>query len=92
MPVSTASAVWNGSIGDGSGTMTMANYEGPYSAPSRFQGAEGSTPEELLAAQSASALYLAELHAARQPEPQWRARADWRAHDYQSRLRGAAFS
>ncbi|MBF9032036.1 DUF934 domain-containing protein [Rhodobacterales bacterium HKCCE3408] len=28
--------------------------------------------------------------AARQPEPHWRARADWRAHDYQARLRGAA--
>ena len=26
--------------------------------------------------------------AARQPEDQWMARADWRAHDYQSRLRG----
>ena len=26
--------------------------------------------------------------AARQPEPQWRARANWQAHDYQSRLRG----
>ena len=50
MPVSTASAVWNGTIGEGAGTMTMANYEGPYSAPSRFQGAEGSTPEELVAA------------------------------------------
>ncbi|MDA8747888.1 DUF934 domain-containing protein [Litoreibacter sp.] len=25
--------------------------------------------------------------AARQPEPQWRARADWKAHNYQSRLR-----
>ena len=25
--------------------------------------------------------------AARQPEAQWRARADWRAHSYQSRLR-----
>lgn len=25
--------------------------------------------------------------AARQPADQWRARADWRAHDYQSRLR-----
>jgi uncharacterized protein (DUF934 family) len=30
--------------------------------------------------------------AKRQPEEQWRARADWRAHDYQSRLRSAAFS
>ena len=29
-----------------------------------------------------------EALAARQPEAQWRARADWRSHDYQSRLRG----
>ncbi|MFD1912332.1 DUF934 domain-containing protein [Halodurantibacterium flavum] len=28
--------------------------------------------------------------AARQPEDQWQFRADWRAHDYQSRLRGNA--
>ncbi len=27
--------------------------------------------------------------AARQPADQWLARADWQAHDYQSRLRGA---
>ena len=26
--------------------------------------------------------------AARQPQDQWRARADWQSHDYQSRLRG----
>ena len=26
--------------------------------------------------------------AARQPEEQWQARADWQAHDYQARLRG----
>ena len=26
--------------------------------------------------------------AARQPEDQWRRRADWQAHDYQARLRG----
>ena len=25
--------------------------------------------------------------AARQPEAQWKFRADWKAHDYQSRLR-----
>ena len=29
-----------------------------------------------------------EALAARQPEEHWRARADWRAHDYQARLRG----
>jgi uncharacterized protein (DUF934 family) len=26
--------------------------------------------------------------ATRQPEPHWRARADWKAHDYRSRLAG----
>ena len=26
--------------------------------------------------------------AARQPEPQWLARADWQSHNYQARLRG----
>ena len=30
--------------------------------------------------------------AARQPEPQWLARANWRSHDYQLRLRSAAGS
>ena len=29
-----------------------------------------------------------EALAARQPEDQWLARSDWRAHDYQARLRG----
>lgn len=29
-----------------------------------------------------------ETLAARQPEPQWLARANWQEHDYQSRLRG----
>lgn len=31
-----------------------------------------------------------EALAQRQPEAQWLARADWRAHDYQARLRGSA--
>jgi len=31
---------------------------------------------------------ISEELAARQPEDQWIFRADWRAHDYQSRLRG----
>lgn len=31
---------------------------------------------------------ISEDLASRQPEDQWLARADWRAHDYQSRLRG----
>lgn len=35
---------------------------------------------------------ISDALAARQPEDQWLARADWRAHDYQSRLRSATFS
>jgi uncharacterized protein (DUF934 family) len=31
---------------------------------------------------------ISEELAARQPQDQWQFRADWRAHDYQSRLRG----
>lgn len=31
---------------------------------------------------------IADELAARQPEAQWQFRADWQAHDYQSRLRG----
>ncbi|MCC0080343.1 MAG: DUF934 domain-containing protein [Rhodobacter sp.] len=31
-----------------------------------------------------------ETLAARQPEPQWRARADWQGHDYRARLRRSA--
>lgn len=50
MPTSTANAVWNGSISEGSGNMKMANYDGPFSVPTRFGDADGTSPEELLAA------------------------------------------
>lgn len=50
MPTKTASAVWNGTISEGSGTMKMANYEGAYSVPTRFGDEDGPSPEELLAA------------------------------------------
>lgn len=33
---------------------------------------------------------IGEELAARQPEAQWRSRADWRAHDYQKRLQATA--
>lgn len=50
MITSTANAVWEGSISEGSGTMKMANYEGAFSVPSRFGDGDGTSPEELLAA------------------------------------------
>src|SRR3954454_10779789 len=52
MPTRTASAVWNGSLTEGNGTMRMGSgaYEGPYSFQSRFEEGDGTNPEELIAA------------------------------------------
>jgi osmotically inducible protein OsmC len=52
MPERKAEAQWNGSLQEGSGTMSMASgaYEGPYSFQSRFEEGDGTNPEELLAA------------------------------------------
>jgi osmotically inducible protein OsmC len=61
MPKRTASAVWNGSLQDGEGTMRMASgaYEGPYSFQSRFQEGDGTNPEELIAAAHAGCFSMA---------------------------------
>ncbi len=45
-----STATWNGSIGDGSGTMRFGEFEGTFSVPSRFDNEEGTNPEEMLAA------------------------------------------
>ena len=47
MPERTASAVWNGSLTEGNGTMRMGSgaYEGPYSFQSRFEEGDGTNPE-----------------------------------------------
>jgi osmotically inducible protein OsmC len=61
MPTRRASAVWNGSLTEGNGTMRMASgaYEGPYSAESRFEEGEGTSPEELIAAAHAGCYSMA---------------------------------
>jgi lipoyl-dependent peroxiredoxin len=61
MPKRTASAVWEGSLTEGSGTMRMASgaYEGPYSFQSRFQEGDGTNPEELIAAAHAGCFSMA---------------------------------
>lgn len=49
--VATATARWNGSLDDGSGTMsTGTGLEAPFTKGSRFADAEGSNPEELIGA------------------------------------------
>ena len=61
MPERSASAVWNGSLTEGNGTMRMASgaYEGPYSFQSRFEEGEGTNPEELIAAAHAGCFSMA---------------------------------
>jgi lipoyl-dependent peroxiredoxin len=61
MPKRTASAMWNGSLQEGKGTMRMKSgaYEGAYSFQSRFQEADGTNPEELIAAAHAGCFSMA---------------------------------
>ena len=61
MPVRSAKAVWEGSIGKGEGKMMMASgaYEGPFSVGSRFEEEEGTNPEELIAAAHAGCFSMA---------------------------------
>src|SRR4051794_24035008 len=61
MPTRTASARWDGTLRDGSGTMRMksGSYEGPYSFQSRFQEGDGTNPEELIAAAHAGCFSMA---------------------------------
>jgi lipoyl-dependent peroxiredoxin len=61
MPERTASARWDGTLQEGSGTMRMksGSYEGPYSFESRFQEGDGTNPEELIAAAHAGCFSMA---------------------------------
>ncbi len=59
MPVRKARAAWNGDLSSGNGTMKMSNWEGPYTAASRFENGDGTNPEELLAAAHAGCFSMA---------------------------------
>ena len=54
-----AQAVWRGGLKDGNGSFRSGTIEGKYSFASRFEGAEGSTPEELITAAHASCFSMA---------------------------------
>lgn len=59
---STASAVWQGGLKDGKGQLTSASgvLQGtPYSFATRFEGAGGTNPEELVAASHAGCFAMA---------------------------------
>lgn len=61
MTVSTASAVWEGGLKAGKGKYTAGSksFEGAYTFATRFEGARGTTPEELIAAAHAACLSMA---------------------------------
>src|SRR5881394_796103 len=50
MATRTGSAVWEGTLKQGKGTMKLGSgaFEGPYSFSSRFEEAKGTNPEELI--------------------------------------------
>ncbi len=64
MPIRKASAVWEGNLQHGQGTMKLGSgaFEGSYSFGSRFEGAPGTNPEELIAAAHAGCFSMALAH------------------------------
>jgi osmotically inducible protein OsmC len=60
MSVSNASAEWNGNLKKGTGTMTPAHAPGiKFSLGTRFEGEQGSNPEELVGAALAGCYSMA---------------------------------
>jgi lipoyl-dependent peroxiredoxin len=61
MPTSSASAVWEGGLRSGRGHFKAGSgaFEGDYSFPTRFEGARGTNPEELIAMTHAACLSMA---------------------------------
>ncbi len=54
-----ASAIWEGTLKDGKGSMHFADYDGPFTFASRFEEGKGTNPEELLGAAHAGCYSMA---------------------------------
>lgn len=65
MPTRKSSAVWKGTLREGSGTMKIGNgaYDGPFTYASRFEEGPGTNPEELIGAAHAGcfSMFLSSL-------------------------------
>ena len=63
MNVRNVKSVWNGTLKEGNGKMSITGYSGPFTFASRFENGEGTNPEELVgAAQSGCySMFLAAL-------------------------------
>ena len=61
MPTSSADAVWEGGLKTGKGHYAAGSgtFSGDYTFPTRFEGAAGTNPEELIAAAHASCISMA---------------------------------
>ena len=61
MTTSHASAVWEGKLKDGKGQFAAGSgaFSGNYTFATRFEGASGTTPEELIAAAHAACISMA---------------------------------
>ena len=61
MPKRSASAVWQGGLKAGNGTLKVprGNFEAPYSFPSRFEEGSGLSPEDLIGAAHAGCFSMA---------------------------------
>src|SRR5215208_2213256 len=61
MTTSNASATWEGGLKSGRGHFNAGSgaFQGDYSFTTRFEGAKGTNPEELIAAAHASCLSMA---------------------------------
>lgn len=61
MAIRYASAIWNGSLQEGKGTMSLGTgtFEGNYTYKSRFEEGTGTNPEELIAAAHAGCFSMA---------------------------------
>lgn len=61
MAARTGSAVWEGTLKEGKGSMKLGSgaYEGPFSFLSRFEEGKGTNPEELIGAAEAGCFSMA---------------------------------
>ncbi|HEY2799749.1 MAG TPA: OsmC family protein [Chthoniobacterales bacterium] len=61
MSTRTGSAVWEGALKDGKGTLKLGSgaFEGSYSFSSRFEDGAGTNPEELIGAAEAACFSMA---------------------------------
>lgn len=61
MPTSKSTATWEGKLKDGKGKFAAGSgaFQGPYTFKTRFEGAPGTNPEELLAAAEAACFSMA---------------------------------